>query len=47
LVLSHYLPAEPEAISDEEWAERAGSGFSGRTIAGRDGLRLKVTHMEQ
>ena len=24
LILSHYLPAEPEAISDAEWAERAG-----------------------
>ena len=43
LVLSHYLPAEPEAISDAEWAERAGRGFSGRTIAGRDGLRRAVS----
>jgi ribonuclease BN (tRNA processing enzyme) len=46
LVLSHYLPAEPEAISDAEWAERASRGFSGKTIAGRDGLRRTVTHGE-
>jgi len=39
LILSHYVPAEPGAITDAEWAERAGQGFSGRTIAGRDGLR--------
>ena len=47
LILSHYLPAEPEAISDAEWAERAGKGFSGRTIAGRDGLRRTVTRAER
>ena len=34
LILSHYLPAEPDAITDAEWAERAGQGFSGRTTAG-------------
>ena len=39
LILSHYLPAEPDAITDAEWAERARQGFSGRTTAGRDGLR--------
>jgi ribonuclease BN (tRNA processing enzyme) len=39
LILSHYVPAEPDAISDAEWAERAGQGLSGRTAAGRDGLR--------
>ena len=39
LILSHYLPAEPDAITELEWAERAGQGFSGRTTAGRDGLR--------
>ena len=39
LILSHYLPAEPDAITDAEWAERAGQGFSGRTTAGSDGLR--------
>ena len=39
LILSHYLPAEPDAITDEEWAHRAGQGFSGRTTAGHDGLR--------
>jgi ribonuclease BN (tRNA processing enzyme) len=39
LILSHYLPAEPDAITDAEWARRAGQGFSGRTTAGSDGLR--------
>jgi ribonuclease BN (tRNA processing enzyme) len=39
LILSHYLPAEPDAITDAEWAERAGQGFSGTTTAGSDGLR--------
>jgi ribonuclease BN (tRNA processing enzyme) len=46
LILSHYLPAEPEAISEAEWAERAAKGFSGRTIAGRDGLRRTIGAME-
>ena len=39
LILSHYVPAEPDAITDAEWAKRAAQGFSGRTTAGRDGLR--------
>jgi ribonuclease BN (tRNA processing enzyme) len=39
LILNHYLPADPEAITDEEWARRAGKGFSGTTTAGHDGLR--------
>ena len=39
LILSHYLPAEPDAITDIEWAQRAGEGFSGTTTAGHDGLR--------
>jgi ribonuclease BN (tRNA processing enzyme) len=39
LILSHYLPADPAAISEAEWAQRAGRGFSGTTTAGRDGLR--------
>jgi len=38
LILTHYLPAEPDAISDAQWAQRAGVGFGGRTTAGRDGL---------
>jgi ribonuclease BN (tRNA processing enzyme) len=42
LILSHYLPAEPEAITDVEWAERAGRGFSGTTTAGTDGLRTLI-----
>jgi ribonuclease BN (tRNA processing enzyme) len=43
LILNHYLPAEPYVISEREWAERAGKGFSGKTTAGRDGLRVPVT----
>jgi ribonuclease BN (tRNA processing enzyme) len=39
LILTHYLPAEPDAITEAEWAERAGHGFDGRTTAGSDGLR--------
>jgi ribonuclease BN (tRNA processing enzyme) len=39
LILSHYLPADPAAITEEEWAQRAGHGFNGTTTAGRDGLR--------
>jgi ribonuclease BN (tRNA processing enzyme) len=39
LILNHYLPADPEAITEEEWARRAGQGFSGTTTAGHDGLR--------
>ena len=39
LILSHYLPAEPGAIPEADWAQRAGAGFSGITTAGRDGLR--------
>jgi ribonuclease BN (tRNA processing enzyme) len=43
LVLNHYLPAEPDAISDADWARRAGVGFSGKTTAGRDGLRRALS----
>jgi ribonuclease BN (tRNA processing enzyme) len=43
LILNHYLPAEPEAISDIEWAERAAKGFFGQTTAGKDGLRRTLT----
>ena len=39
LILSHYLPAEPDAITDADWSRRAGQGFSGTTTAGHDGLR--------
>src|SRR5580700_4226098 len=40
LILSHYLPAGPGAVTD--WAQRAGQGFSGKTTAGHDGLRRSV-----
>ncbi len=39
LILSHYLPAEPDAITDAQWAQRAAHGFTGTTTAGTDGLR--------
>jgi ribonuclease BN (tRNA processing enzyme) len=39
LILTHYLPAEPDVISETEWATRAGGTFTGRATAGRDGLR--------
>jgi ribonuclease BN (tRNA processing enzyme) len=42
LILNHYLPAEPDAITTAEWAERAGQGFSGPTTAGTDGLRRQL-----
>jgi hypothetical protein len=45
LILTHYLPAEPEAISDAEWAGRAAQGFRGRTTAGTDGLRRVIAHV--
>jgi ribonuclease BN (tRNA processing enzyme) len=43
LILNHYLPAEPQAITDAQWAERAGRGFAGRTTAGSDGLRRALS----
>jgi ribonuclease BN (tRNA processing enzyme) len=39
LILNHFLPADPDAITDSEWAEGASQGFSGITAAGHDGLR--------
>jgi ribonuclease BN (tRNA processing enzyme) len=38
-ILSHYLPADPAVITEAEWAQRAGYGFSGTTTAGWDGPR--------
>ncbi|HXN59559.1 MAG TPA: MBL fold metallo-hydrolase [Acidimicrobiales bacterium] len=45
LVLNHYLPADLAAITDAEWAERGGQGFSGTTSAGSDGLRRVLPRM--
>jgi ribonuclease BN (tRNA processing enzyme) len=39
LILNHYLPAEPDAISEAEWVQRARQGFGGTTTAGSDGMR--------
>jgi ribonuclease BN (tRNA processing enzyme) len=38
LILTHYLPAEPNAISTEQWTERASRSFTGTTVAGTDGF---------
>jgi ribonuclease BN (tRNA processing enzyme) len=43
LILTHYLPAEPDAVSDADWASRASAGFSGTATAGRDGLRRTLS----
>jgi ribonuclease BN (tRNA processing enzyme) len=43
LILNHYLPPEPNAITDAAWAERGGRGFKGKTTAGSDGLRRRLT----
>jgi ribonuclease BN (tRNA processing enzyme) len=45
LILTHYLPAEPDAITAADWAKRAGQGFSGRTAAGSDGLRRALPRL--
>jgi ribonuclease BN (tRNA processing enzyme) len=42
LILNHYVPAEPHAISDEQWTARASRGFTGTTTAGTDGLRRRL-----
>jgi len=39
LILTHYVPAEPDAVSEAKWVERARRGFGGKTTAGSDGLR--------
>ena len=39
LILNHYLPAEPDAVSEAKWIQRARRGFGGKTTAGSDGLR--------
>jgi ribonuclease BN (tRNA processing enzyme) len=44
LILTHYVPAERDAITETEWAERARQGFSGTTTAGSDGLRRVLPH---
>jgi ribonuclease BN (tRNA processing enzyme) len=46
LILSHYLPASPDAITEADWAQRAGRGFSGITTAGRDGMRRTLPRLD-
>lgn len=43
LVLTHYVPAEPDAVTEGEWTDRARQGFGGVTTAGRDGLRRTLS----
>jgi ribonuclease BN (tRNA processing enzyme) len=43
LILNHYIPAAPDAITNTEWEERASQGFSGKTTAGGDGFRTVLT----
>jgi ribonuclease BN (tRNA processing enzyme) len=45
LVLNHYVPAEPDAITEAEWEERAARSFSGKTTAGNDGLRRMLANV--
>jgi len=40
LVLSHFVPAEDAAISDQMWIDGARSTFKGAIIAGRDLLEI-------
>jgi ribonuclease BN (tRNA processing enzyme) len=42
LILTHYLPSDPGAISEADWARRASQGFSGHTTPGHDGLRRRL-----
>jgi ribonuclease BN (tRNA processing enzyme) len=43
LIVNHYVPAELDAITETEWAERSRRGFGGTTIAGSDGMRRLVS----
>jgi ribonuclease BN (tRNA processing enzyme) len=45
LILNHYLPAEPDVISEVQWQTRAAQGFNGRTTAGTDGLRRLLSRV--
>jgi ribonuclease BN (tRNA processing enzyme) len=47
LILSHYLPAARDTITDAEWEQRAGQGFSGKTTAGSDGLRRALPRVRE
>jgi ribonuclease BN (tRNA processing enzyme) len=45
LILTHYVPPEPDAVTAADWAERARQGYSGRVTAGSDGLRRVLGHV--
>jgi ribonuclease BN (tRNA processing enzyme) len=40
LVLSHFVPAEDPAITEQMWIEAASSTFKGRIVAGRDLMEI-------
>jgi hypothetical protein len=40
-----HVPAEPDAITEAEWEERAAQSFSGKTTAGTDGLRRMLANV--
>jgi len=40
LVLSHFVPGETTAVSDEEWLAAARTHFTGRIIVGRDLMEM-------
>jgi ribonuclease BN (tRNA processing enzyme) len=40
LVLSHFVPAEDPAITEQMWIDAARAGFSGRIVAGRDLMEI-------
>jgi hypothetical protein len=47
LILSHYLPATRDTITDAEWEQRAGQRFSGKTTAGSDGPRRALPRVRE
>ena len=40
LVLSHFVPPDDPAITDEMWHEAASKNFRGRVIVGKDLLEI-------
>jgi ribonuclease BN (tRNA processing enzyme) len=39
-VLSHLIPAEDDAITDDMWAARARTHFGGRVVVAKDLMEL-------
>jgi ribonuclease BN (tRNA processing enzyme) len=40
LVLSHFVPADDPAITDEMWIEAARTQYPGRIVVGKDLMEL-------